>query len=247
MHGMIHLRRPLLAVVLLALPVAGCSGNDKASPEPSATTTSASPTATATPSAVALPAEALALLAKRASEASYTARFTLDRKTSKTPPARFTVYRTGKSLRVDVISNGATATLITTPKGSYSCRAARGEKTCFLIAGAGEPIPKLFDAGLQQVFTGYLQRLAQHASDYSVTDAGTTPAHDRLPGARCFDVAATSTTPKPAVADGRYCLASTGIVSSVTYPTGTLRLTAVTAPPTARILAPYANPTPLPG
>ncbi len=197
--------------------------------------------------AEAQPAAALAALAGRAAQASYTARYTLDRKTAKTPPARFTVYRTGRSLRVDVISNGATATLITTPKGSYSCRAAGGQKTCFLIAGAGKPIPRLFDAGLQQVFTGYLQRLAQHAADYSVTDAGTTAATSRLPAARCFDVSATTTTPKPAVADGRYCLASTGIVTSVTYPTGTVRLTAITAPPTSRILAPYASATPLPG
>jgi hypothetical protein len=244
---MIRLRRPLLAAVLLTAPLAGCSGSDKASPPPATTSASQTAPPSESPSPTAMPADALAALARRASEASYTARYTLDRTTTKTPPARFTVYRTGRSLRVDVISGSATATLITTPKGSYSCRAARGEKTCFLIAGAGKPIPKLFDAGLQQVFTGYLQRLAQHAGDYSVTDAGTTAATTRLPAARCFDVTATSTTPKPTVANGRYCLAATGIVTSVTYPTGTLRLTAITAPPTPRILAPYANPTPLPG
>lgn len=224
-----------VAVVLAGAGLAGCSGTS--TPKPAPSTTSATPTLT--------PAAALAALAAQGVQARYSATYRVATVPA-TKPTVIRVYRLPPSLRVDVVSAGTVASLILNSRGAFSCSASGKARTCFTVAGPGKPVPALFDAGLQRVFSTYLQQLATHADRYDVSAVGTTPASGTIPAGTCYAVTARPSSPAPQVATGRYCLADTGVVTEVRYKSGTLRLELLGNAPAASAVQPYARPTPIP-
>jgi hypothetical protein len=219
--------------------VTACSGGSgKATPSSTPTPSSTSPTQS--PSATA------AALAAKGANASYSATYRLVGGGASAKPTEVRIFRLPRMLRVDVVSGGTTASLIQNPKGAYSCSARGKARTCFFVAKPGQPVPPLFDAGLQRVFSTYLLQLGTNADKYDVTSSGTTEASGSLPAGTCFEVKARPDSPAPKVADGTYCLADSGLLTKVTYPSGTLSLVSLTGPPTTSVIQPYSSPTPIP-
>lgn len=244
-----RLRDGRVLLVALAATAAGCGGSGSGTPPGAATSPPPSATSSAgastTPTATPAPAAQLAALAARAGRATYTARYRL--LDAAAGGAAVAVYRGARALRVDIARGGAVAVLLITPSGSYACRTAVARPTCFSVAGAGRPLPAVFDAGLQRVFSGYLAALAGDAGAYTVARAGTTPAGAGVPAGRCFSVRGGATAPAPRAAPGTYCLADDGTVTAARFPSGSLRLLRVDAgPPRPAALRPPARPTPLP-
>lgn len=225
-----------LLPLVLALPVAAACSSGSRAPAPSPSPTSPTPS----------PATSLATLAAKGADASYTASYKLAATDPKTKPTEVRIFRLPHMLRVDVVAGGVTASLIQNPKGTYSCRASGKDRTCFAVAGPGKPVPPLFDAGLQRVFSTYLVQLAAHAGGYDVSYAGTTPARNGVPEGTCFAVKATTSSPTPLVSDGTYCLADTGMLTELRYPSGTLTLVDLSGPPSSTAIRPYSSPTPIP-
>jgi hypothetical protein len=221
-----------LAAVVLALPaLAACSGGDDAGPR---RTTSPSPSATVTP-----PEEVLTGLATKGVTALFTGTYTLDSVDPKQADAKVTIYRLDSSYRVDVARKGATSILMTTKDGLVSCQVQAGRRTCLLVGDSSKPPPKLFDPGLQRLFTTDLGALAS-GQGITVTPAGVLPAAGSIGTATCFRVAGTGVDP------GEYCLTDAGILRRAQFPSGTLELTALAGAPAASAFTPPATPTPLP-
>jgi hypothetical protein len=151
-------------------------------------------------------------------------------------------------LRIDVVTNDQTATLIVGPKGAFSCARSGHRKACFRVAKPGKPVPAPFDHAPQALFTSDLHSLAEHAGDYGITPVTTSVGggHD---GDSCFRIRATSAAPKPRVPTGVYCFADAGVLTAISFPTGsTVRLVKVRmSRPPSSVFHPYSSPTPLPG
>jgi hypothetical protein len=112
-------------------------------------------------------------------------------------------------------------------------------RTCLLVAPKGTTLPKLFDPGLQRVFTTSLVTAAT-SNALTVSSAGLLPATATLAAAQCFQVTG------PGIDPGEYCLTDTGLVRRAQFPSGTLTMVSSTsAPGPAAFVAP-AKPTPLP-
>jgi hypothetical protein len=224
-----------LAALVLALPaLAACSGGDDAAPR---RTTWTSPSASAAPTP---PEDVLSALAAKGVAALFTGTYTLDSVDPKQADAKVTIYRLDASYRVDVARKGATSILMTTKNGLVSCQVQVGRRTCLLVGAAAKPPPKLFDPGLQRLFTTDLVALAG-GEGVTVTPAGFLPAAGSIGSATCYRVSGTG------VADpGEYCLTDSGILRRAQFPSGTLELTAVSGPPAASAFTPPAKPTPLP-
>jgi hypothetical protein len=219
-----------LATVVLALPaLTACSGGDDAGPR---RTTSPSATVTA-------PEEVLTGLATKGVTALFTGTYTLDSVDPKQADAKVTIYRLDSSYRVDVARKGATSILMTTKDGLVSCQVQASRRTCLLVGDAAKPPPKLFDPGLQRLFTTDLSALAG-GQGITVTAAGVLPAAGSIATATCFRVAGTGVDP------GEYCLTDSGILRRAQFPSGTLELTALAGAPAASAFTPPATPTPLP-
>jgi hypothetical protein len=223
-----------LAAVVLALPaLAACSGADDAAPR---RTTSTAPSASATPTP---PEELLSGLAAKGVAALFTGTYALDSVDPKKADAKVTIYRLDSSYRVDVARKGATSILMTTKDGLVSCQVQGSRRTCLLVGDAAKSPPKLFDPGLQRLFTTDLTALAGGAG-ITVTPAGVLPATGSIGSATCYRVTGTGVDP------GEYCLTDAGILRRAQFPSGTLQLTAVSGPPAASAFTPPAKPTPLP-
>jgi hypothetical protein len=188
----------------------------------------------------------LAALAGRGATATYTGIYSFHQ-VSPDSTAAVDVWHAPPNLRVDVVSGGATASLIRTAAATYSCASKKHKVSCFTIAKRGEKAPAPFDVGPASLFSGDLVTLSASGITYVVTPAPPVPASGKVPAATCFAIKAGLLTPQPAVQPGTYCFADTGVLTSVTYPSGnTARLTLVlpTAPP--KRFKPYAKPVPLP-
>ena len=223
----------VVPVIFAALSAAACSGTSH--PSQSNVTTAA---------------DALAALAEKGAAANYSATYSFHQASPDTT-ASVQVWRADPSLRVDVVAGGTTATLLVTPTGSYSCSITGAKRSCLLVAGAGNPLPKPFDVAPATLFTADLRALAADSAAYDVKAAPTAPATGDVPAAQCFDVApaaSTSTPLVPAVPAGRYCFTPAGLLAAASYPSGnTVKLTSFdTATPAAQQFTPYAKPTPLP-
>ena len=229
------------AAMVALLPMAGCFAGDDAdskasdrTPSATASTPSLRPTLTPTP-----PEQRLSELATMGIAAQFTGSYTLDSLDPKQPDATVTIHRLASSYRVDVQRRGATSILMTTTDGLVSCQVQAARRTCLLLGPVGEAPPKLFDPGLQRLFTTDLAALVR-GEGLTVTPAGTLPAAGSLAGATCFQVAGTGVDP------GEYCLTDAGILRKAQFPSGTLELTALSGPPGAEVFTPPATPTPLP-
>ncbi|GAC1322349.1 MAG: hypothetical protein NVSMB13_00570 [Mycobacteriales bacterium] len=221
---------PGLLAASLALLAAGCTkhgSSDKA------------------PASVSPAAHQLADRAGKGAQATYAAQYAVSGP-SVAPGTTARVAVVGSDgYRLDVTTNGSTSVLLHGASGTASCRLAGEAKTCFQVAGPGQPIPPLFDPAIQQVFTSYLDQLAKHPDQYDVAEAGGTLPVDGIEG-RCYTVSPHVGAAEPAVAKGTYCLAATGLPTSVTFASGTLMLAKLDPAPAAADLVPPATPTPLP-
>ena len=228
------------AVVLGLLAVAGCGG----SAAPQAGPSSAPPTSSPSPSSTPAPAAQLSALAREGAGAAYSAAYRLQ--ASSNGAATVQVYRSPTALRLDIVSGGSRAVLVENVHGRYSCRLGGGERVCFRVADPGKTLPPEFDPGLQRVFTTYLTDLAANAGQYDVSPA---PATDGggVPSGQCFAVktGSESATQDRAIT-GTYCLSDQGVVTKVSFPSGTLTLQEAGAAPTSAQLHPPVSPTPLP-
>jgi hypothetical protein len=229
------------ALAALALAAGGCTGSPK--PAPTVTPSTPAPPGT-TPSN---PASALQALASAAGHATYQATYTATERHPRST-ASWIVWRTPQSLRVDVQTKRTRATLIVSPHGSYSCRAAGKRKTCFRVAKPGKPVPAIFRLLAEQLFSTAVDTLRSRITDYAVTAGAVNDGGPGAPASACFAVRPLSAAPRQGVARGTYCFATTGILTSVQYPSGNVvRLVHVrmTRPPTS-VFRPYASPTPIP-
>lgn len=231
--------RAAAVAVALAVSIAGCtSGGSSAQRSPS-------PAPTPTPSATTPVAQQLQQLAGRGTHARFRATYVVR---SQHPKAHATwlVWRSANSLRVDVVTKRATATLIRTPKATYSCRKAKHRRTCFRVAKAGKPIPPLFRLLAHTLFSSDVATLAGALNGYDVVVV--TPATVGLSGSvgLCFRV--TPTTKKATLHKAVYCLDDKGVITAVRYPNGNLvrRTHLVMKAPRAKAFVPYSKPTPLP-
>ena len=226
----------LAAAVTVALSVpglAGCSDGKDASPRRTTPTTlSASPT-------TAPPGQALSALAAKGAAALFTGTYTLDSVDSKQADANVKIYKLDSSYRVDVVRGRATSILMTTAGGLVSCQVQGRTRTCLRVGEVGKPPPKLFDPGLQRLFTTDLTALAA-GTGLTVTPAGVLPADGPIASATCFRVAGTGVDP------GEYCLTETGILRRAQFPSGVLELVELSGPPDRSAFDPPAKPTPLP-
>ena len=162
--------------------------------------------------------------------------------------ATWRVWRTHSSLRVDVVTKKVTATLIRTPKATYSCRRSGRRKTCFRVATTNKPIPAPFRLLAERLFADSLNRLADRPQSYSVTAPAPGSVHVATSGGSCFNVKVPASKSSD-LATATYCLSSAGIYTAVVYPSGNVvRIVHVTTKsPSSDAFRPYSSPTPLPG
>lgn len=233
--------RPVLLAALAALTLTTCSGSGGGA------TGTATPTATAPPTAspAAGAADELATRAAAGLAATYTATYRLAAPGK--PVVDVRIYRDPARYRVDLVTGPSTAILIGTDTASYSCQVAGAKRTCFQVATGGQPLPTLFDPGVQHLVTDYLAALSRDRGGYQVARAGTTAAGAAgVPAGQCFTVAPLAAAQPPVVPAGRYCLSENGVPTQAGFPSGALTLQAVAGPPAATLFAPPASPTPLP-
>ena len=185
------------------------------------------------------PEEVLTGLAAKGEAALFTGTYRLDSIDPKQADATVTIYRLDSSYRVDVARKGATSILMTTKGGLVSCQVQTSRRTCLLVGDSAKPPPKLFDPGLQRLFTTDLSALAGGQA-VTVTPAGILPAVGSIGSATCFRVTGTGVDP------GEYCLTDTGILRQAQFPSGALELTALSGAPAASAFTPPVKPTPLP-
>jgi hypothetical protein len=185
------------------------------------------------------PEEVLSGLAAKGVTALFTGTYRLDSIDPKQADAVVTIYRLDTSYRVDVARKGATSILMTTKDGLVSCQVQASRRTCLLVGDAAKPPPKLFDPGLQRLFTTDLSAIADGQA-ITVTPAGVLPEAGSIGSATCYRVTGTGVDP------GEYCLTDAGILRRAQFPSGTLELTALAGPPAASAFTPPAKPTPLP-
>jgi hypothetical protein len=235
-------RAAVVGVVAATLAAACDSGGG--TPAPQATTPSASTSTTASPT----PADAMKRLTALAVRANYRATYSV-RQQHPSGTATWRVWRTPSTLRVDVTARNVTATLIVTPKASFSCRSARHRRTCFRVAGAGKPVPTPFQLLAQRLFSTDLARLAAQTASYDVTTPTPTPTPSgaAATAGSCFHVSPVAAA-EAGVEEAIYCFSETGVLTAVYYPSGNaVRLVQVVeqAPPPSAFV-PYSSPTPLP-
>jgi hypothetical protein len=223
-------RRFAVALTLLAACVA-CTSGGSGGPRNNGTSAAAAK---------------LAELAGRGAAATYTAAYAFHQQSTNST-AIVDVWHAPPNLRVDVVSGGATASFIRTPKATYSCASKQEKASCFTVAGPGQPAPAPFDVGPATLFSDDLVTLSASGISYVVTPAPPVPASNSLPAATCLAIKAGLLTPQPAVQPGTYCFADTGVMTSVTYPSGnTAQLIQVLPVASASKFKPYAKPAPLP-
>lgn len=184
-------------------------------------------------------------MARASARASYTADYAVTGAGFAAGPASLRVSVRPPAYRVDLTTADVTSVLLSSGNGPVSCRIGGRPTTCFQVAAKGQPVPELFDAGVQRVFTSYLTTLAGGTVGYVVAEVPPPMPRPGMPAGRCFTVRAATGT-RPTVANGTYCLTEAGMPTSVTFPSGAMTLVRTSAPPEARYLQPPSSPTPLP-
>lgn len=217
---------------LAAVGLTGCGGSGSATP-------SAAPLTSAQ--------RDLARVAAASRDSAFVASYT-GQTTGKQRTAAIAVFvQSADRYRVDVREGSVTTSLYATAQGSVACTVApRQVPACFLVAKPGEAVPTQFDAGVQRVFTRDLPRIAANPGAFTVTEVQSLPKTQTLEAARCFTIAAQPGNPvitQNLVADvdlGTYCLSDAGPPRRLTFPSGTLTLTAARGAPSTKELTPPA-------
>lgn len=189
------------------------------------------------------PVQQLQRLAAAGLKTDYTASYLLTRPGA-TAPDRVSIYRLAAAIRVDIEGPTGTAIAIITTAGADACEVTAAKTSCFSVTT--HPLPSYLDPGLERVFSSYLAALAApKAGGYEVRLVGRTAASSVRPAGTCFQVSG-GPGGATAVASGRYCLASDGVPTLVSYSAGQLQMLSLSGPPAASVLTPPAKPTPLP-
>ena len=232
-----------------------CSGGsaapDGGTQRPSLATLAASPSAvppvatpTSTTSAPSPSAESGEDVARRAAAATgrvpWAARYRLVSNDTAQPAGTVSVAVRGADVRLDLTRDGGTAVLLRTAAGTVSCQLSGARRTCLSVAAAGEPLPAVFDPGLQRVFTSDLAALAA-GRGHGATAGAVLAATGTLPAARCWQVPAAT-----GLDAGTYCLSTAGVLRQATFASGVLSLTTVLPAPTPTRFTPPVRPQPLP-
>jgi hypothetical protein len=219
--------------VLALTALVGCSAGSGSGANPSPTTqTTGSPSPTP-------PGVVFSTLAANATRTNFSGLYRLVSSDPKRADGSVQVFRKGSSYRIDVNIGGTSSRLITTSAGLVSCQVTMKTRTCLLVAPKGTTLPRLFDPGLQRVFTTSLVTAAT-SNALTVTSAGVLPATATLAAAQCFKVAG------PGIDPGEYCLTDTGLVRRAQFPSGTITMRLATATPPATVFVPPVRATPLP-
>ena len=195
--------------------------------------------------------ERLAELAHLAATASYDATYSLRAASGDAGSIRIVVAP--PSYRVDVALTGSAPSLYFQRAGTaVSCSTKASRPSCFLVARPGEPVPELFDPGVQRLFSDAVADLAARPERYVVLRAASS-APSQPPGTECFDVRRVDESPAAApVTDptgfetGQYCFGTDGVLTRLAVSTGTLTLTKRGPAPTAAVFEPPATPVALP-
>lgn len=227
-----------------AVTLAGCTGSSGPSPAPSSSS-STTPSTSASPTLSA--AQQLQQLAGLGTKAVFHATYSV-RQQHPAGRATWRVWRTHQSLRVDVVTKGVTATLIRTPRATFSCRRSGHRRTCFRVAKGNQTVPAPFRLLAERLFSDSLTRLADRPGSYRVATPAPGSVHVATSGGTCFRV----TVPKKRSSDlatATYCLSASGVFTAVVYPSGNVvRVLRVTSQsPASGTFRPYSSPTPLPG
>lgn len=228
------------ATFAAVIGLAACSGSSAPTPTPSATTPSA------TPSPVD-PAEQLQQLAALGTKAVFHATY-LVRESHPSSRAQWQVWRTSRSLRVDIATKQSTATLISTPHATYSCTRAHHHRACFRVASAGKPIPDALRLLAVRLFSADLAALSEHPERYGIAAATPGSVTVATHGGTCFHLTVPKQTTQGNIETGSYCFDANGILTVVEYPNGNVvRLTQLRmGAPKQSVFTPYSSPTPLP-
>jgi len=245
-----RLRLPL-AVAIAAVALAGCGeGSTTPRPGPSGDRLSGAQ-------------RELATIAGLAARASYDATYSLAAATGESGTLR--IVASPPSYRVDVSLGGTPSIFIQHEGTVVSCATKASTPSCFLVARPGEPVPELFDPGVQRLFIDAVADVAAHPERYDVAAAApASPAP--IEASACFDVerldpsasASTSTSTSTSASatappvdptgfeTGQYCFATDGLLTRLAVSTGTLRLTKRGPAPTPALFSPPASPAALP-
>ena len=215
-----------------AAGLTGCTGSSAPGPTPSQTTTSPSPS----PSLTA--AQQLMHVAALGTKATFRATY-LVRQKHPASRATWRVWRTSASLRVDVVTKHATATLIRTPRHTFACSRSGHKKRCFRVSKGGS-LPAPLHLLAAQLFSANVATMARGSG----VVVGTASAAGRF--GTCFDV-----TPKShgsTFEKANYCFDAAGVLTQIRYPNGnSVRAQHISAQaPTSDVFRPYASPTPIP-
>lgn len=223
---------------------AGCTGSSTPGPTASATTTSASPSAHASPTLTA--AAQLQGVARAATRAVFHATYRVHREKPGSA-ATLRVDHNKRSVRVDITTGSATATLIAAPRATFACSRSHGRRACFRVAKKGERIPTPFNLAPASIFTREVARLAAHPNRYDIRLAGDRRSHGpHVPASSCFRVRA-KTGPKPERRPITYCFSAEGVLTFAQYASGNvIRLTSVRQRVPTDAFRPYSSPTPIP-
>jgi hypothetical protein len=220
--------------MVAAASLTACTGSSGPTPIPTTTTTNPSPS----PSLTA--AQQLQQLAALGTKAVYRATYVVRQK-HPSSKATWRVWRSSNSLRVDVVTKHATATLIRTPNHTYACTRSGHKKRCFR-ASKGSSLPPPLRLLAAQLFSANVATLARASSPITVTVTDARP-----PLITCFAV--TPRNKQVAIDKGEYCFTSSGVLTQVRYPNGnSVQSQHISSqPPTNNVFRPYASPTPIPG
>lgn len=228
--------------MLCAATLAGCTGSSTPTPTTAPTSSGSSPS----PSPTLTVAQHLEHLAQLGTTAVFRGTY-LVRQQHPSSRATWRVWRTRHSLRVDVVAKHVTATLIRTPKATYSCRRSGHHRTCFRVAKGDDPTPAPFRLLAELLFSDSLTRLAGRPHSYSVSAPTPGSVHVPTSGGTCFRVKVDKKRSSN-LATGTYCLNAAGVFTAVVYPSGNVvRVEHVTSKaPDSKSFHPYSSPTPLP-
>jgi hypothetical protein len=200
----------------------------------------------------------LAALASKTAAAAYDATYDFEARTAGGKGTLRIVAMPPTRYRLDVVSGGKTAQFYDVEAGVVSCALKPGAPTtCVLVAKKGEPVPDIFDPGVQHLFTTGPKALADNPDGYDVRSLPDAPAVAGLPAGKCFHVErladlqtlspGTVTPPGEGFESGDYCFdPASGVLTSAKVTSGTLTLSKLGPAPTAAEFEPPAKPVPLP-
>jgi hypothetical protein len=147
--------------------------------------------------------------------------------------------------RIDIIGRDV-ASYYVGATGIVSCsiKGPKRTKRCFLVAHNGEPVPALFDPGVQRLFRDVVEDLAAHPTDYNVVAVPRpTPSGKQVGSSECFTVVrnASPSATRTGFEDGTYCLAERGYATYIDVESGTLLLSRFGPPPPESAFKPFAK------